>query len=208
MSIAELPVQQVPIRLRMRPDLSATRQYWQGVEYWVVKEPLGQKYFQLPPQVFFLLQQLDGQRSALEVLENYHSEFAPRRLSLDQLHSLLQRFHRDALILSDASGQGTELLKRGKKNKRLERLATWSNVLAIRFRGVDPDRLLTRLNGWTWWLFTKPAAFFVAIKTPSYPGGEPVGASGRAWPASPGSEECSCSSGRAKRSGSSGRPTS
>lgn len=163
MSIAELPVQQVPIRLRMRPDLSATRQYWQGVEYWVVKEPLGQKYFQLPPQVFFLLQQLDGQRSAQEILENYHSEFAPRRLSLDQLHSLLQRFHRDALILSDASGQGTELLKRGKKNKRLERLATWSNILAIRFRGVDPDRLLTRLNGWTWWLFTKPAAFVVAL---------------------------------------------
>ena len=158
MSLAAPSANQVPIRLRMRPDLTFTRQHWQGVEYWVVKEPLGQKYFQFPPQVFFLLQQLDGFRSAQQILDNYHEEFAPRRLSQEQLHSLLQRFHKDSLVISDTSGQGSELLKRGRKTASMERLQTFSNILAVRFRGVDPERLLNRINRYTWWLFTKPAA--------------------------------------------------
>jgi len=156
MSLAAPSVNLTPIRLRMRPDLTFTRQHWQGVEYWVIKEPLGQKYYQFPPQVFFLLQQLDGYRSAQQILDNYHEEFSPRRLSQEQLHNLLQRFHKDSLVISDSSGQGSELLKRGRKARAMERLQTFSNILAVRFRGVDPERLLNRMNRWTWWLFTKP----------------------------------------------------
>ena len=51
----------------MRPDLTFDSQSYQGVEFWVVKEPLGQKYFQFPPSVFYLLQELDGNQTIDEL---------------------------------------------------------------------------------------------------------------------------------------------
>ncbi len=141
----------------MRGDLSANLQQYQGVEYWVLKEPLGQKYYQFPPHVYFLLKQLNGSRTVEEIVDNYQREYAPKRLERDQLQQLLQRFHRDGLVISDLPGQGPELMQRGARNKRMEYFSKISNVLAIRFRGVDPDRLLERMNPYTSWLFTKTA---------------------------------------------------
>ncbi|MEQ1902963.1 MAG: hypothetical protein ABL888_02100 [Pirellulaceae bacterium] len=163
MSVAPVSAAQTPVRLKMRGDLSADRQRYQGVEYWVIKEPIGQKYYQFPPHVYFLLQQLDGSRTVEQIIDRYHDEFAPKRIDREQLQQLLQRFHKDGLVISDLPGQGTELLKRGKKNKRMEWFSKLSNILAIRFRGFDPDRLLARMNPYTSWLFTKPTAIIVGV---------------------------------------------
>ncbi len=42
-------------------------------------------------------------------------------------------------MVADVGGQGLELLRRGKKQKWMERLSAFSNILAIRFRGFDPS---------------------------------------------------------------------
>lgn len=163
MSVAHASSAQTPIRLKMRRDLEADRQHYQGVEYWVIKEPIGQKYYQFPPHVYFLLKQLDGEITVEELLERYHRAHAPKRIERQQLQQLLQRFHRDGLVISDVPGQGIELYKRGQKNKRLELFSKFSNILAIRFRGIDPDRLLDRLNPYTAWFFSKPMVLAVVL---------------------------------------------
>ncbi|HMP78863.1 MAG TPA: hypothetical protein PKD54_05385 [Pirellulaceae bacterium] len=155
--------QRPPVRLRMRSDLNCTRMEYQGVEYWVIKEPLAQKYYQFPPHVYFLLQQLDGQRSVQEILDNYHREHAPKRITPEEFQQLVQRFHKDNLIVGDAVNQGVELFKRGWKTWWMERLMQFSNILALRFRGVDPDRLLNPLERWFGWLFSPAAAMAVGI---------------------------------------------
>lgn len=152
-----------PIKLRMRGDLVCTRQSYQGVEYWVVKEPLAQKFYQFPPHVYFLLTQLDGRKSAEEILDDYHRRFAPKRIKPEELQQLLQRFHRDSLVVADASHQGFELLKRGRKNWWMETFQKFTNILAVRFRGVDPDRFLGALTYYTGWLFTPLAGLGVGI---------------------------------------------
>ena len=94
MTAAAPVTDQAYIKLKMRGDLSAVRQLYQGVEYWVIKEPLGQKYYQFPPNVYFILQQLNGLVSIDELLERYHRKFAPKRLDRDQLQQLLQQYYR------------------------------------------------------------------------------------------------------------------
>ncbi|MFN6111797.1 MAG: HlyD family efflux transporter periplasmic adaptor subunit [Planctomycetota bacterium] len=163
MSVAAPPEPQAAIKLKMRGDLSAVRQLYQGVEYWVVKEPLGQKFYQFPPNVYYILQQLDGQTSVEQVLDRYHKQFAPKRLDRDQLQQLLQRFHKDGLVVSEVSGQGTELLRRGRKAKWMERLSSLSNILAIRFRGFDPEAVLNFLNRWVGWIFSPAFALGIAV---------------------------------------------
>ena len=147
----------------MRSDLTFDSQSYQGVEFWVVKEPLGQKYFQFPPSVFYLLQELDGNQTIDQLQDKYHTKFAPKRITRQDLQQLLTRFHNDGLVTSDVSGQGAELLKRGEKNTRMERFQTLSNILAIRYRGFDPELILNFLNRWLWWVFTFPCACFVAV---------------------------------------------
>lgn len=151
-----------PIRVKMRPDLVCNRVSYQGVEYWVVKDPLAQKYFQFPPHVYFLLTELDGTKSLDQLQETYHKKYAPKRITRSDLQQLLTRFHKDGLISSDMPGQGIELLKRGRKTKRMEMLQKFSNILAIRYRGFDPERILNFLIRYTWWLFT-PTAVVVTL---------------------------------------------
>ena len=143
-----------PVKLKMRPDLTFDRQMYQGVEFWVVKEPLAQKYFQFPPSVFFLLKQLDGEQTIDGLQDKYQLEYAPKRITRQDLQQLLTRFHNDGLVTSDVVGQGSELMKRGEKNLRMERLQMMSNVLAIRYRGFDPENILNFLNRYLWWVFT------------------------------------------------------
>ncbi|MFN9750393.1 MAG: site-2 protease family protein, partial [Planctomycetota bacterium] len=105
----------------------------------------------------------DGQTSVEQVLDRYHKQFAPKRLDRDQLQQLLQRFHKDGLVVSEVSGQGTELLRRGRKAKWMERLSSLSNILAIRFRGFDPEAVLNFLNRWVGWIFSPAFALGIAV---------------------------------------------
>ena len=146
----------------MRADLSSDLIAYQGVEYWVVKEPLGQKYYQFPPHVHYILSQLDGTKTIEELIDGFHREHAPKRISRSELQQLLTRFHKDGLVISGVPGQGIELLKRGRKNAAMEKMTSLSNILAVRWRGFDPERILNWLDRWIWWLFT-PTAIVIAL---------------------------------------------
>ena len=152
-----------PVKMKIRSDLTFDRMTYQGVEYWVVKEPVGQKYYQFPPHVFYLLRQLDGTKTIDQLQDGYHDKFAPKRITRQDLQQLLTRFHQDGLVTSNVAGQGSELLKRGRKNKMMERVGAFSNILAIRYKGFDPERILNRLIPYTWWLFTKPAVIITLV---------------------------------------------
>ena len=60
-------------------------------------------------------------------------------------------------------GRGTELKKRGDERSFQQFKGTLSNVLAVRFRGFDPDPVLNFLDRWLWWLFSWPTFFAVAL---------------------------------------------
>lgn len=160
MSVIAAPTGEPPVKLKMRGDLTFDRQNYQGVEYWVVKEPVGQKFYQFPPNVVYLLKLLDGTRSVEQIIDSYHETHSPKRITRNDLQQLLMRFHKDGLVISDASGQGSELLRRGRKSIAMERVTSLSNILAVRYRGFDPELILNWMIKWTWWLFTPAAVIF------------------------------------------------
>src|SRR5207253_7070349 len=139
-------------------DLVVRRQRWQGREYWTLKDPLTLKYFRFENEEFAILSMLDGQTSSDAICERFEREFAPQRISAAQLQHLLTMLHRSNLLVADAAGQGSELLKRDRQRQRREWIASAANFLAIRFRGIDPDRLLRGLNTRVGWIFSLPAA--------------------------------------------------
>ncbi len=147
-----------PLRIRARRDLIIQRQSFQGRACWVIKDPLTLKFFRFEEEEFAILQLLDGHKPTAEILEEFHSRFAPCRLTHDELMHLVGTLHRSGLVISDNPGQGAALWRRGRKRLRQQARQHWISVLSWRFRGIDPDRFLTSLSRYSGWLFSWPMA--------------------------------------------------
>jgi len=152
-SLVSSSARRLPIR--KRPDLSARKQQYLGRSYWVVKEPVGLNYFRFQEEEFAILNMLDGDVSLDEIKERFEAEFPPQKITLEELQQFLGMLHRSGLVIAGAGGQGYQLLKRGRERRRKELLAAFTNVLCIRFKGFDPERILNALYPWTGWLFSR-----------------------------------------------------
>ena len=149
-----------PLKLRMRADLVAEQQNYLGRRYWVLKDPLALKYYRFEEEEFAILQMLDGKTSLDDIQRRFENQFKPQKISVRELHQLVGMLYRSALVVSDAAGQGEQLLTRDSENRRRKRWASLSNILSVRLKGCDPDRLLTWLDRRLGWFFSLPA--FVA----------------------------------------------
>jgi putative peptide zinc metalloprotease protein len=146
-----------PLTLRMRADLTARRQRYHGQSYWVVKEPIGLNYFRFHEEEYAILCMLDGHSSLESIKERFEQEFMPQKITFHDLQQFVGMLHRSGLVIATAIGQGHQLVKRRDEKKRRELLGKLANVFALRWRGIDPDRLLNWLYPFTRWFFTKPA---------------------------------------------------
>jgi putative peptide zinc metalloprotease protein len=145
------------VGLRKRGDLQVNRQVYQGQAWFVVKDPISLHYFRFRPEEYALLEMLDGQASLESLKERFEERFPPRRITVEELARFVSTLHRSGLVIGDRPGQGPQLFERRRQRKWKEWVAWVSNVMALRFRGIDPDRLLDRLNPYAGWIFSPPA---------------------------------------------------
>jgi putative peptide zinc metalloprotease protein len=143
-----------PLLLRARPDLAISEQWLRGQRIHVVKDPVSLKYFHLSEEESFLIGQLNGAISLEEVCKRYESRFAPRRITPTRLHSYLGQLHREGLLIGTVAGQANTLLERDRDQVVRQRWMGLFSLLAMRFRGVNPTRLLDALYPCCRWLFS------------------------------------------------------
>src|SRR5687768_2337556 len=147
-----------PLNMRMRPDLEVRQQRYHGTPYWVLKDPVGLNYFRFQEEEFSILEWLDGHTSLDEIKHRFEKQFAPQKIGLDELGRLIGTLHRSNLVIADLPGQGPQLLKRSKQHARQQTIGKFTNILAIRFKGIDPERILTWMLPYVRWFFTPWAA--------------------------------------------------
>lgn len=142
-----------PLRLRMRPDLVARGHRYLGRSYWVVKEPLALKYFRFQEEEYAILQMLDGHASLDEIKDKFEAEFRPQKIELQDVHQFVAQLHRNGLVTSSAQGQGRSLYQRLGEVRQRELMEKLSSILALRFKGVDPQKFLNATYPLVRWLF-------------------------------------------------------
>src|SRR5262249_3571521 len=76
-----------------------------------------------------------------------------QKITVEELGQFVGMLHKNGLVIANVAGQGEELRKRRSERRRKEILGALSNILAIRFKGIDPDRLLN-------WLYPKVKWFY------------------------------------------------
>jgi putative peptide zinc metalloprotease protein len=152
-----------PLTMRMRPDLDVRQVRYHGTPYWVIKDPVGLNYFRFQEEEFAILEWLDGHTSLDEIKRRFEKQFAPQKIGLDELGRLIGTLHRSGLVIADVPGQGPQLLKRRKQNSRRQTIGKFTNILAIRFKGIDPERILNWMLPYTRWFFSPVAATFCIL---------------------------------------------
>ncbi len=145
------------VTLRRRGDLVVNRQVYQGQAWWVVKDPISLHYFRFRPEEYALLDMLDGHTSLESLKEQFEARFPPRRITVEELSRFIATLHRSGLVIGDRAGQGPQLFERRRQRIWREWMAWLSNIMAMRFRGIDPDWILERIDPWFGWLFSPPA---------------------------------------------------
>ncbi len=106
---------------------------------------------------------LDGHVSLQQIKDGFERRFAPQKITFGDLQQFIGMLHRSGLVISNAPGQGKALKERGGKKKRKEVIGKFTNLFAIRFRGFDPEKILTGMLPWAGWVFTVPALIFFTL---------------------------------------------
>ncbi|MEQ8791747.1 MAG: HlyD family efflux transporter periplasmic adaptor subunit [Pirellulaceae bacterium] len=165
MSTASLPLTAVtrPLDLAMRRDLGVYPLRFSGRNYWGVKDPVALRYYQLRDEEYYILRQLDGRTSLEEIQQRFEKQFAPLRLDVRQLQRFLGTLHRQGLIVSLAPEQGEQLIERRGRERRRQYAQAAASILAIRFRGIDPEPFLVWLYPKVGWFFSRGAAVCVLL---------------------------------------------
>jgi len=151
------------VRLRVRPDLQISEQRYEGKVFHVVKDPVCLRYYRFSRQEYHVFERFDGKHTMEDVRKDFESEFKPHRLEFADLESFARQLVTAGLVQHETGGAGKHLYQRRAKQRRLKRLATISNVMYWKIPVFDPDRLLTWMYGYLWWIFTP--WFFAASVT-------------------------------------------
>ena len=144
------------VSLRRRGDLKTNRQVYQGQAWWVVKDPISLSYFRFRPEEYSLLDMLDGSTSLDKLKEQFEAKFPPRRITVEELSRFIATLHRSGLVIGDRPGQGPQLFERRRQRIWKQWMGWLANIMSLRFRGIDPDWFLKRLDPWFGWLFSPP----------------------------------------------------
>ncbi|MEO0530755.1 MAG: hemolysin D, partial [Planctomycetota bacterium] len=98
---------------------------------------------------------LDGVSSLDEIAEEFERRFPPQSIRVEELQQFVGTLHRSGLVITDSPGQGDQLKKRRDERRGKELQQKFTNILSIRFKGIDPDWILNALYAippvrWFW----------------------------------------------------------
>ena len=157
-SLVSSSARKLPVRIRT--DLESKRCLYLGRSFWVLKDPVGLKYFRFQDEEYWILKQFDGTKSLDEIKEGFEAEFPPQKITLEDLQSFIGTLHQSGLIIAGVPDQGHELLKRRNKRRRKEIMGAMSNILCIKFKGLDLDTLLGKMIPYVRFMFQPVTVIF------------------------------------------------
>ncbi len=144
------------VKVRMRGDLAIAPQKYEGRTYYVVKDPVSLRYYRFKEHEHFVIKLMDGGTSLDDAQKEFEKQYRPERMKLEDLEAFAQQLVNAGLAQNESPQAGKLLFDQRRKRRRNEWLQTLTNILYIKIPLFDPDKLLTRMVPYTWWIFTIP----------------------------------------------------
>src|SRR5215210_9166034 len=142
------------LKVKLRPDLVVQPQFYEGMTHYVIKDPIALKYFRFKAEEYFLLQQLDGQKTLQEVKRAFERKYRPQTISIEDLMRFAAQLHEAGIAQVDTLEQARVLIERRRKNMWRRVWQFFANILYIKIPLIDPEKLLDRMYPVFRWIFT------------------------------------------------------
>lgn len=139
---------------RFRDDLIVSRQEFEKVTYYVIKDPVTRRFFRVKEFEYFIARNLDGETAPEDIASRFQDRFAIP-LPLDTLDKFIGRLEGLGFLQSEASERELARLQHQKRTLP-------GRLLFIKLKGFDPDQILNRLLRRTRFFFTP---YFLAFSS-------------------------------------------
>ena len=139
----------------LRPDLQFADRDADDPHH-AIKDPVSLNYFLLRREEAAVLQMLDGKTTIADIKRMYDHRFAPTVSSSSQILAFISQAHRNGLLIAQNVDQAEQLLQKGRFNHRQQLASRFLNPLVIRWRGINPDRILNSIHPKVQWVFCLP----------------------------------------------------
>ena len=164
------------LRPRLRHGVQALHRPLRGRSWVLLLDPVTQRFHRMSPQVWGVLQLLDGRRTLDEVWaaacaipERASAQAAHAAISQTDLLQLMSSLHANDLLQSQVSPDASEVFERYQKQSKLRIKQSWLNPLNIKIPLLHPDAwferhaaLARRIMSWPvlllWLVVVLPAA--------------------------------------------------
>ena len=134
----------------LRDDLIVSKRAGNDPSY-IIKDPQSERFFRVGEPEIYLARQLDGKTTLEDIRLRVEKQFgAP--LPTKTLELFVQRLEELGFLKTIRAETTSD------KRKRIR-----GNILYLRFKAFDPDRLFTSLSDRVRWLFTAPFVVFSGI---------------------------------------------
>jgi len=131
---------------KFRDDLIVSQQEFEKVTYYVIKDPITQKFFRIKEFEYFITQNLDAKTPSEEISQKFRKHFNIR-LPLDTLNKFIHRLETLGFLEGEISQRELARLQYRKRT-------FLGKLLFLKLKGFDPDRILNRILRYTKFLFT------------------------------------------------------
>ena len=158
---ASMSSEERPVGLRARMDLVFQESVYQGELCWIVKDPVGMKYFRLKAPEFLVLSELKNNCSYQELKRLLERKFPEKITRLEAVQQLVISLHRNGLLISESIGQAKPLRKKRNKEIKQKAIGLLSSLISLKLPGFDPERLLTFIYPKLSWFFSPWFTAFV-----------------------------------------------
>lgn len=149
---------QTIIPWKKRSDLVVNYSRERHVSSYVVKDPVSLQYFAFSETEYQILNSLDGQVSLDSLRTKIQQKFPGSHFSIDELKIFLSTLIGSHLLISTTLGYGR--LIANKKDRIKNNSIRWIsrlNILTFRWRGIDPDKFLKKLDVYLGWIYSTPS---------------------------------------------------
>jgi putative peptide zinc metalloprotease protein len=140
---------------KIRDELITSRQVFENKTYYVIKDPITQRFFRVGEPEYFIIKSLDGKTSKEKIIEKLHHELNVK-VSPETLDKFIERLEKAGFLEGEISQRELSKLQ---YRARKERKSVFRRIFFLKVKAFDPDRFLDRLLNRVRFLFTP--SFFV-----------------------------------------------
>lgn len=136
------------LRPRLRAHARLHRQHFRGGLWFVLHDPVNNRFYRFTPAANVLIGLMDGRRTMERIWTLAGERLGDELPTQDDVIQLLAQLHHADMLQGDSLPDVEELTERARTQKRRRMMMAVRNPLAVRLPILDPDRFLER----TFWL--------------------------------------------------------